>query len=60
LDYLYLTPSIDNRNAIFELRIDPDIFKELDQHKIDKYLTVFDNKRVSHVIVQMRKMYDRN
>lgn len=60
LDYLYLTPSIDNRDAIFELRIDPDIFMELDQSKIDRYLTIFHNKRISHVIAQMRKMYDRN
>jgi len=60
LDYLYLTPSINNRDAVFELRIDPDIFMELNQHKIDSYLTIFNNKRVSHIIAQMRKMYDRN
>ncbi|EKD80059.1 MAG: hypothetical protein ACD_40C00213G0043 [uncultured bacterium] len=60
LDYLYLTSSIDNRDAVLELRIDPDNFNHLNQNKIDQYLTVFDNKRISHIIAQMRKIYARD
>lgn len=57
LDYLYLTPSIDNRDAVVELRIDPDTFNHLNQVKLDKYLGIFGNNRVAHIIVQMRKIY---
>lgn len=60
LDYLYLTPSIDNRDAVVELRVDSENFNNLNQNKIDQYLTVFDNKRISHVITQMRKIYVRD
>lgn len=60
LDYLYLTPSIDNRDAVVELRIDSESFLNLNQPKIDQYLQIFDNHRLSHIIAQMRKIYAGN
>lgn len=57
LDYLYLTPSINNRDAVVELRIDPENFTHLNHAKIDQYLQIFSNHRLSHVIAQMRKIY---
>jgi predicted transcriptional regulator of viral defense system len=60
LDYIYLTATIDNRDAVFELRLNPENFNNLDQNKLDQYLQVFHNSRMDHVITQIRKMYARN
>jgi len=57
LDYIYLNASIDNRDAVTELRLDPEGFSKLDQVKIDEYLQVFSNIRMTHIIAQMRKIY---
>ncbi|RLA71851.1 MAG: hypothetical protein DRG30_08025 [Epsilonproteobacteria bacterium] len=57
LDYIYLNSNIDNRDAVVGLRLDPETVTNLDHKKLDQYLQIFNNKRVTHIINQIRKIH---
>lgn len=57
LDFFYLNPQYKDQDDIEGLRIEPSIFKELDQDKIDQYLVPFP-KRVHKLIKLIRGMHD--
>ncbi|MDP2909945.1 MAG: hypothetical protein Q8N69_02650 [bacterium] len=48
LDYLYLNPHLKTENDFIEMRFKPDEFKRrADKEKLEKYLNVFNNKRLA-------------
>lgn len=57
LDFFYLNPQYNNQGDIEGLRIEPSIFRELDQVKLDQYLAPFP-KRVHKLIKIIRGMHD--
>jgi hypothetical protein len=57
LDFFYLNPQYNNQGDIEGLRIEPSIFRELDQVKLDQYLAPFP-KRVHKLINIIRGMHD--
>ncbi|MBT4277172.1 hypothetical protein HOD96_00270 [Candidatus Falkowbacteria bacterium] len=47
LDFLYLRSDIKNKNDVYELRINKDVFKEIINHeKINNYLKKFNSKQL--------------
>jgi len=57
LDFFYLNPQYSNQGDIEGLRIEPSIFNELDQARIDQYLVPFP-KRIHKLIRILRSMHD--
>jgi len=50
LDYLYLNSSkINNKDDVSELRLNEAILRELDRKKIDKYLKLFNSKKLERI-----------
>lgn len=57
LDFFYLNPEYKDQGDVEGLRIDSSIFSELDQGKIDQYLSLFP-KRVKKLIKILRSRHD--
>ncbi|HFC76669.1 MAG TPA: hypothetical protein ENJ27_00340 [Candidatus Moranbacteria bacterium] len=56
LDFLYLRSDIDDKDSIYELRINKEIFEEIiDQKKMEKYLQRFNSKRLTKKIKLVNK-----
>lgn len=57
LDFFYLNPQYKDQDDIEGLRIEPSIFNELNQDRVDQYLKPFP-KRVHKLIKIIRRMHD--
>lgn len=57
LDFFYFNPQYKDQGDIEGLRIEPSIFAELDQAKLDKYLSAFP-RRIHKLIKLIRSMHD--
>lgn len=58
LDFLYLNPHLDSLAAMEELRFNPLSWEEVNQARIDEYLTIFDNKALAHRLHLLRTTLD--
>jgi len=57
LDFLYLRSDIKNKNDIFELRLNEDIFKEIiNKDKLDQYAQKFNSKILFQKIIKLYKI----
>jgi len=57
LDFFYLNSQYKDQDDIEGLRIEPSIFKELDQNRIDQYIAPYP-RRVHKLIKLIRSMHD--